>query len=236
MDEPAGTSDRRGDLAVDPRALQILATEHWSLLSARSLAYNEAFTRAGMFLTFVSMSFVGLALLAQATGFTPDFLLITAVVLGFDLVIALVTFMRVGAANLEDTLAMQAMNRIRHAYLEISPGVAPYLTPGTTDDIAGVLRSYGYGDSGPQSVLGNILYGLSTSLGLVALVTAMLVGLLGGVVAIASGAATLGAIAVGAVAGLLALVLLMGFAYRAAMRAQANLEVRFPSTTDERTT
>ena len=30
----------------DPRALQILGTEHWSLLSARSLAYDEAFTRA----------------------------------------------------------------------------------------------------------------------------------------------------------------------------------------------
>lgn len=38
-------------LLDDPRVLQILTTEHWSLLSARSLAYNEAFTRAGMFLT-----------------------------------------------------------------------------------------------------------------------------------------------------------------------------------------
>lgn len=34
----------------DPRAVQILTAEHGSLLSARSLAYNEAFARAGMFL------------------------------------------------------------------------------------------------------------------------------------------------------------------------------------------
>lgn len=37
----------------DPRAIQLLATEHWSLLSARVLAYNEAFVRAGIFLTFL---------------------------------------------------------------------------------------------------------------------------------------------------------------------------------------
>ena len=37
----------------DPRVVQILATEHWSLLASRSLAYNEAFTRGGMFLAFL---------------------------------------------------------------------------------------------------------------------------------------------------------------------------------------
>ena len=61
---------------LDPRALQVLTTEHWSLLSARSLAYNEAFTRAGMFLSFLSMSLVALALLAQAMAFSYDFLLV----------------------------------------------------------------------------------------------------------------------------------------------------------------
>ena len=92
MVEPAPSiePERERDLGSVPHLVQLLTTEHWSLLTARSLAYNEAFTRASMFLTFVSMSFVGLALLAQATGFSSDFLLITAVVLCFDLVIALV--------------------------------------------------------------------------------------------------------------------------------------------------
>src|ERR687891_1925309 len=62
----------------DPRALQILSTEHWSLLSALSLSYNEAFTRGGMFLTFLSMSFVALALLAQAMSFGDGFLTVAA--------------------------------------------------------------------------------------------------------------------------------------------------------------
>ena len=81
----------------DPRAIQILSTEHWSVLTARSLAYNEAFVRAGMFLTFLSMSFVGLALLADAMGFGPQFLTLTAIVIGFDLIVGLTTFERISA-------------------------------------------------------------------------------------------------------------------------------------------
>jgi hypothetical protein len=73
----------------DPRVITLLATEHWSLLSARSLAYNEAFVRAGMFLTFLSTSFV-----AQAMSFGRDFLPVAALVLGFDLVIGLTTLLR----------------------------------------------------------------------------------------------------------------------------------------------
>lgn len=40
----------------DPRAVQILTAEHGSLLSARSLAYNEAFVRGGNFLSFGTSS------------------------------------------------------------------------------------------------------------------------------------------------------------------------------------
>jgi hypothetical protein len=213
--------------------MQILATEHWSLLTARSLAYNEAFTRASMFLTFVSMSFVGLALLATATGFTSDFALIAVVVLGFDIVIALVTFVRVGQANLEDTLAMHGMNRIRAAYVRIAPEVNPFIVTGTTDDYPGVMKSYRVSDL-DQSVRGNIMYGLSTSLGLVGLVTSGLAGLLGGVIAIAMGTGVIGAVLVGLAAGIVMLVLLVSYGYRGAMRAIGNLDVRFPTPPEDR--
>jgi hypothetical protein len=216
------------DLASVPHLLQILSTEHWSLLTARSLAYNEAFTRASMFLTFVSMSFVGLALLASAAGFTSDFALIAVVVLGVDLVIALVTFIRVGQANLEDTLAVQGMNRIRAAYVRIAPEADQFFVSGTTDDFPGVMKSYRITDV-DQSLRGNILYGLSTSLGLVGLVTAMLAGLLGGIVAISLGSGVVGAVLAGVLVGVLVLVLLVGYGYRGVMRAIAKLDVRFPS-------
>ena len=34
--------------------LQILTTEHWSLLASRGLAWNESFSRAGMYLSTLS--------------------------------------------------------------------------------------------------------------------------------------------------------------------------------------
>jgi hypothetical protein len=34
--------------------LQILSTEHWSLLASRGLAWNESFSRAGMYLSIIA--------------------------------------------------------------------------------------------------------------------------------------------------------------------------------------
>ena len=127
----------------DPRTITLLTTEHWSLLSARSLAYNEAFVRAGMFLTFLSTSFVALALVAQAMSFGQAFLSVAALVLAFDLVIGLTTFLRMNGANLDDLRANHGMARIRHAYTQITPIVTPYFTTPTHDDIDAVTAVYG---------------------------------------------------------------------------------------------
>lgn len=76
-------SDRTG--VTDAVRIQILATEHWSLLATRGMTWNEMFTRAGMFLTTLSAAVVALALVAQATDFGGNFhvfaLLILPVVL-----------------------------------------------------------------------------------------------------------------------------------------------------------
>jgi hypothetical protein len=64
--------------------MQVLSTEHFSLLSQRSLVYNEAFTRVGMLLTFVSMSLVALALLSNALPAASDLIAIAVIVLAFD--------------------------------------------------------------------------------------------------------------------------------------------------------
>src|SRR5207249_2463398 len=49
-------------------ALQILATEHWSLLATRALTYQESLGRVNMFLTILSGAVIALALVAQAPG------------------------------------------------------------------------------------------------------------------------------------------------------------------------
>ena len=52
------------DLDAAARALriQILASEHWSLLATRNLSWNESFSRATMFLTVLTGAVVALAL------------------------------------------------------------------------------------------------------------------------------------------------------------------------------
>jgi len=47
--------------------LQVLSTEHMSLLATRTLTWNEIFTRSSMFLSALSGALVALALVAQAT-------------------------------------------------------------------------------------------------------------------------------------------------------------------------
>jgi hypothetical protein len=157
----------------DPRVISILSTEHWNLLSNRSLAYNEAFTRGGMFLTFLSMSFVALALLAQAIGFGSGFLAVAAVILGFDLVIGLVTYGRIVGANRDDLRAIQGMARIRQAYLRIAPDIAPFLSSPVNDDLPALMTVYG---DPPTSRLHILPYALMTSAGMIGLIVAMLTG------------------------------------------------------------
>jgi hypothetical protein len=213
----------------DPRVLQILSTEHWSLLTSRSLAYNEAFIRGGMFLTFLSMSFVALALLAQAMSFGDEFLTIAAVILAFDLVIGLATFGRIAGANEDDLRALHGMARIRHAYTQIAPIVTPYFTTATHDDMAAVLLGYG---TVPSTTAGNLLYGLTTSGGMIGLIVSMVGGVLAAVLAILIGASGGSAVWIGIVGGLLVLGILGAVAAARIPRTQATLAARFPSAED----
>ena len=67
----ASTEQQQTQPGATPAALQvqILATEHWSLLATCSQSWNESFARAQMFLSALAASVIALALVAQATGF-----------------------------------------------------------------------------------------------------------------------------------------------------------------------
>ena len=210
----------------DPRVIQILSTEHWSLLTGRSLAYNEAFTRGGMFLTFLSMSFVALALLAQGMSFGDQFLTVAAVVLAFDLAIGLATYGRITGANVDDLRAVHGMARIRHAYTEIAPIVAPYFTSPTHDDVKSVLATYG---SPPSTGFGVVLYGLTTSGGMIGLITSMVGGILAAVLGLIIGVSGELAVWVGVGGFVLVFAILMVTTLGSVVRNQATLGVLFPA-------
>ncbi len=215
---------------TDPRAITILSTEHWSLLASRSLAYNEAFTRGGMFLTFLSMSFVALALLSQGMSFGTDFLTVAAVVLAFDLVIGLATYGRISGANVDDLRAVHGMARIRHAYTEIAPVTTPYFTTPTYDDIDSVLTAYG---TGPNTAIPVFLYALTTSGGMIGLIVSMVGGVFAAVLGLIIGISGGTAIWAGVGSAVLVFVLIVIVTFGSVPRNQASLSVRFPAPKQE---
>ena len=211
----------------DPRLLQILSTEHWSLLSQRSLVYNEAFARAGMFLTFLSASLVALGFVASAMQFRGGFLGIAALLLFVDLAIGLATLGRMLDASVDDLRSIAGMNRIRNAYVRIAPGVIPYLTAGTHDDTNGVMDTYGAPKI--RSGLPAFIHGLTTAGGMIMLIDALLAGALAGVLGLIIGADPQGAIAIGTGVFLALFLLLSRYAYNVVAGFESTFKPRFPT-------
>ena len=131
-----------GEHPFGPSAPAILGTEHWSLLASRSLIWNEAMSRANVFLTVLSAAIVALALVANATGFGQRTTTLALVMLPVVLLLGIATFVRLVQINGEEAELMLAMNRLRRAYLTIAPGLEPYFSTGHRDDERGLDTSY----------------------------------------------------------------------------------------------
>jgi hypothetical protein len=113
--------------------LQILSTEHWSLLASRSLAWNEVFGRAGMFLSALSGAIVALALVGQGTGFGQSFALFAIVILPVVLFLGVTTFVRLGASNYHDAQCVIGMNRIGRAAISRAQSRVQPVFPSPSD-------------------------------------------------------------------------------------------------------
>ena len=211
----------------DPRALQILSTEHWGLLTARSLVYNETFTRGAMFLTLLSASLVALGFLYEGGG-GPDFAYVLVAILALDLAVGVATLRRLVSASMEEFLAIQGMNRIRHAYLEMVPTVEPYLSASQFDDAGSVLSAYGATPEQPNALL-NVAHGLTTMPGLIGVIDATLAGALVGAVVAAAGGDTRASVVAGLVATVIAVFGMFALSYRVFSGQAGQLIARFPA-------
>jgi hypothetical protein len=142
--QPSGGAVAGGasDHTLGRHAAAILAAEHWSLLAARSLIWNEAMSRATVFLTVLSASIIALALLADATGFGSQTRTLALVLLPLVLFLGLAAYARLVQINTEEFELVLAMNRLRHAYLQVEPGLERYFTTGHHDDERGVIATY----------------------------------------------------------------------------------------------
>jgi hypothetical protein len=132
------------DPQLGDRAQPILATEHWSLLATRSLIWNEAQSRATVFLTVLSASIIALALLADATGFGAQTTTLALVLLPVVFLLGLAAYARLVQINTEEFQLVLAMNRLRQAYIQLEPGLERYFTTGHNDDERGVIATYMY--------------------------------------------------------------------------------------------
>ena len=219
------------DHPLGPHAAQILGTEHWSLLAARSLIWNEAQSRATVFLTVLSASIIALALLADATGFGAQTTTLALVLLPVVFLLGLAAYARLVQINTEEFQLVLAMNRLRRAYLQIAPALEPYFTTGHHDDEQGLAASYlRAGRGGPR--LGRWIQILVNTPTIVATVDAAVAAAVVVLVVRAVGAATTVAVAAGVLAFLVVWVALFS-QQRRALDPERRTTARFPTPPDE---
>jgi hypothetical protein len=209
---------------LGPNALQILTTEHWSLLAARSLVYTESMSRTSIFVAALTGSVVALALVAQADDFGTGFVAFALVVLPVVYVLGVGTFVRLAQVNWEDARWVQGMNRIRHAYLDLAPELEPYFVTSRYDDDLGILQSSVAMKEWPPRTQAFVAVP-----GLVAVIDSVVAGAIAGIAGTALGLGVIGAIALGGMFFLFSATVFVVQAQRQIERGKVELEPLFPT-------
>jgi hypothetical protein len=190
--------------------LQILATEHWSLLATRSLTYTESLGRVNMFLAILSGAVIALALVAQADHFGPTFISVAIFMLTVVVFVGIATVSRLMALNRDDYRWVIGMNRLRSAYLDLHPELEPHFVTSPFDDFRGALQTMG----------------IETRL---SVIVAAVIAAIGALVAFAIGLPLYGVLIAGAATFVVAEVLMGIWGSRNVRRFSPSLAARFPS-------
>jgi hypothetical protein len=209
---------------LGPHALQILTTEHWSLLAARSLVYTEAMSRASIFIAALGASVVALALVAQATDFGTGFYAFALVLLPVVYFLGNATLIRLAQVTREDALWVRGMNRIRHAYLELAPELEPYFVTSKYDDEPGILlTSVAMREPPPRA------QAFVAVPGVIAVIDSVVAGAIAGIAALALGLGTAASLALGALFFLGSLAYFAWWARLHIFKYSRDLDPLFPS-------
>jgi hypothetical protein len=218
--------DERPPAGGTSEKLQILATEHWSLLATRSLIYQESLGRVNMFLGILSGSVIALALIAQADHFGTAFTAIAIFMLAVVFFTGVATIRRLLMLNRDDYHAVLGMNRLRHGYFDLHAELEPYFITSQFDDLPGALRTLGLSLETGQGA-GTFFHAFVTLPGMVGVIVASVGGAIGGLAAIGFGAPAYVAILAGAVAFVATEVLIFRTGRRSFRRFGPSIESRF---------
>src|SRR5438445_11455164 len=153
---------RSGSDAAAAARLQILATEHWSLLATRALTYNESLSRVTIFLAILSGALIALALVAQADRFGETFVAIAIPMLLVVLFAGIATISRLMRLNRDDPRWVVGMNRIRAAYTVLHPELEAHFIASPYDDLRGALQTLGINDIDTSKKIKSIFHLLQT--------------------------------------------------------------------------
>ncbi len=194
----------------DPRALEILTTEHWSLLSSRTLGYQEMIGRTTIFVSILSAAVVALAVLATPRYFGPAFFWFALLLLSVALAIGIATFCRGVTINFEDALWITGMNLLRKAYVEIVPELKPYFVTNLDERLS----------HGSRQRLTNLVNSLTTTSAVVAALNSVLAGALSSDLTALAGAGATIDVATGVVVSIVSGTLHVWYAARFRRRHQ----------------
>ncbi len=149
-DNRQGTAEGpdRSDPAADgddwrARAMQVLPTEHFTLQGARGATISDSSSRAGLYISAVSLGLVALGIIGQASDLGTAFSVFALVLFPTLYFLGITTFARVTQSSIEDMLYARGINRIRHFYQEFAPEATPYFILSAHDDSAGVMANMG---------------------------------------------------------------------------------------------
>jgi len=213
---------------LESGALQILATEHWSLLATRALTYTESLGRVNMFLGILSGAVIALALVAQADHFGTTFVVVAIFMLTVVLFAGIATVGRLMTLNRDDYRWVLGMNRLRAAYLDLHPELAPHFVTSPHDDLSGALTTLGF-DTTASNRLGSLAHGIQTLPGMLGVSVAADAGAIAGLVAFGFHASLTVALAAGALGFLITEVLMTIVGRRAVRGSSPSLASHFPT-------
>ena len=210
--------------------LQILATEHWSLLATRTLTYNEALSRVTIFLSILSGALIALALVAQADHFGAIFISIAIPMLLIVMFVGITTVSRLTALNRDDYRWVIGMNRLRHGYVDLHPELEPYFITGLHDDLFGALQTLGIDDVTAPKRLGSVIHIPQTLPAILGVIVAAIGGAIAALIALAVAIPPLAIGVVAAVVFILILLVMGAWNRRSIKNSPPSLQPRFPSS------
>jgi hypothetical protein len=196
--DPGNTPDH-ADGDPRPAAVTFVTTEHFTLAGARSSTISESTSRASVFLGAVSGGLIALGLVATAAKTGVAFYTFGLILLPTLAFVGLATFHRVLQTGIEDLAYARRMAQLRGYYLDHAPELAGYLL-----NPAERLPAPGLGIGLWQQFL--------TVAGMVAVITSILAGSAGGLLAaVASGHSLIAAVVAGVVVAAAVLTRLMRY-------------------------